>query len=141
MSDTNSKQMEKSRKELIIAIVIALLIVLFLLKKCSIDDRSRENFRRDRSIGNHLYVETYCVFGQGAFGTDLVSDWLTDKSNFRIYIGTYDEGRGGFRLECKDSTVYVRECLYDDNDHFIKESLVDVYNIAGLKKLQNFKDN
>ena len=47
------------------------------------------------------------MFGSCAFGGDLDSDWLTDSLNFRIYIGTYDDARGGISYRCNNDSVYT----------------------------------
>ncbi len=134
--------MSKSTKELIITLIIGLLIVLFILKKCSLDNESRETLRRTTKICDSVFVETYLIFGQGAFGTDLVSDWLTDNKNFRIYIGTYDEGRDGYWYKCQRDSIFARKKFIDNETGiFIRDSLVFADKILDLKKRQNFDED
>ncbi|MBS1524152.1 MAG: hypothetical protein JST19_00800 [Bacteroidetes bacterium] len=53
----------------------------------------------------HLYLEYYTVFGQGAWGADLNSEYLTDSLNFRKYLGTYDEANMPIRVICHQDTI------------------------------------
>jgi hypothetical protein len=132
---------KQSLKEMTIALGLAFFIGLFLFKKCSVDVKSRGQLRRTAKICNGLYVETYLVFGQGAYGLDQVSDWLTDKSNFRMYIGTYDEGNGGFNFQCKGDSVYVKQLLYDEDRNFRTDSLIRSYTFFELEKSQNVDED
>lgn len=122
--------------------MVGVLLVLFIFKTCSRDNKNRERLRQTTKICDSVYVETYLVFGQGALGTDLVSDWLTDQKNFRIYIGIHDEGKGGFWYECKRDSIFVRQKFVDDETgDFIRDSLVLSSKLVDLKKKRNFTDD
>ena len=113
---------------------------MFLLyKKCSTNYQSRERHKWTHKVCNNLYAETFCVFGQGGYGTDLDSRWLTDSINFRIYLGTFDEGDGGIYVECGGDTVYVSQLIQPNADSPKKDS-ARIYKISDLRKKQNLND-
>ena len=57
----------------------------------------------------NLNIETYCVYGGGAWGGDMNSLYLTDLVNFRKYIGTYDEEDGMITTNCKEDSVFIEK--------------------------------
>jgi hypothetical protein len=118
-------------RKTIIVILIGLLAALFLYKQCSVDPQNRNQLKRTTKICDGVFVETYNVFGQGALGTDLVADWLTDQKNFRIYIGTEDEGRSdGWWYQCFGDSVRV--------NHGQNKVESKMYNVSDLAKMNNF---
>jgi hypothetical protein len=58
-----------------------------------------------------LYVE---VFTANSFG--LKQEYLTDSSNFRIYVGTLDEEHDFFTYECRNDTLYIKKILTGDKN-------------------------
>ena len=127
------------RKIIIIIITVTVTIALLLFKKCSIDDKSREDHRRTTIICDNLYVETFCTFGQGALGGDRDSEWLTDSINFRIFIGTFDESEGGFSFKCSGDTVFITQRPDSIAGNPKKASVTTFYKISDLQKKQNVK--
>jgi len=81
---------------------------LILLSGCS-NDRNKEKHVSTRSIcdSNILFVETYTIFGSGAYGGDRVSNYLTDSVNFRFFIGAYDNAHENYTYLCKGDTIYI----------------------------------
>lgn len=134
--------MTKSTKEVSITLVIGFLLFLFIYKKCTWNEKDRDRLRSTTKICDSVFVETYLIFGQGAFGTDLVSDWLTDKKNFRIYIGTYDEGRGGYWYNCRQDSIFARKKFIDNKTgEFIGDSIVFADKVLVLKKNGDFHED
>src|SRR5688572_2842400 len=67
-------------------------------------DRSKDKFETIIPICNqHLFVEKYIVSGGGAYGGDMISAYLTDSTNFRVYLRTYDNAHEGIAFECYGS--------------------------------------
>jgi hypothetical protein len=87
-------------------------------------------------VCDNLYVEMYTVFGSGAFGGDLLSDWLTDSTNFRIYIGTFDDAHGGISYKCNRDTLFVTQ-LPDGQSSSSDTIEVRHYLISKLKEKNN----
>ena len=134
-------KLKKRTLKLIIAFSIGLPLIFFIFKKCSFDEKSRDRLLFTSRICDDVFVENYIVSGQGALGTDLASDWLTDKASYRIYIGTFDQADGGYWFQCRSDSVYVRQLLDESRGSFKKDSLVHTFKIADLKKMQNFNDD
>ncbi|MEP6610227.1 MAG: hypothetical protein ABJA76_00020 [Mucilaginibacter sp.] len=54
-----------------------------------------------------LYLETYTIFGGGAWGGDVDSSYLTDSVSFRKYLGTFDEEDGMIITRCNGDKITV----------------------------------
>jgi amino acid transporter len=65
------------------------------------------NFQKNCAC--RLHIETYCIYGGGALGSDMNSLYLTDSLNFRKYIGTYDEEEGMITTKCKGDSIFVEK--------------------------------
>jgi hypothetical protein len=85
---------------------VVILLIAILCFSCY-DKYSRESHRRSTEFEKGLFVETYTVFGSGAFGTDMVNQYLTDSSTFGKYIGTYDEGTEFFYYRVSGDSIIV----------------------------------
>ena len=83
-ADEVNKEMQKYS-------IVILAVIISLISSCS-NGQSRKQHKRTTKLIEQLYVETYTVSGSGAFGTDMVSQFLTDSTSFREYIGTFEEG-------------------------------------------------
>ncbi|WP_143097892.1 hypothetical protein [Chitinophaga sp. CF118] len=89
-------------------------IAVLLLTAC-VNKRDKSDFKRSfQPCDNNLSIELYTVFGSGAFGGDLLSAYLTDSTNFRMYIGTFDDAQGGYFCECRGDTIVVEEIMTTD---------------------------
>jgi hypothetical protein len=76
----------------------------------------------------NLYLEHYSVFQQGAFGTGLNSEYLTDSLNFRKYLGTYDEGRMPIRVSCQGDAI---ETETSNNDLPVTREVYSLKDLEG----------
>ena len=75
--------------------------------------RSRDNFLTSWKICNNLTIEKYCIsFGGGAHTSDLYSQYLIDKDNNRIFVGTHD-GNSFIEYECKIDKVIATKIEID----------------------------
>lgn len=59
------------------------------------------------NCGCNLYSERFNVFNQGAWGTGLNSEYLTDSISFRKFLGTYDEGYENINISCKGDSIII----------------------------------
>lgn len=57
----------------------------------------------------NLYAEVYQVFGMGAMGSDLDSQYLTDSINFRVFLGTFDEEDEMIITRCKGDSIQIEK--------------------------------
>jgi hypothetical protein len=119
--------------------LLLLILILFAFQGC-IDDKSRNNHKWTSKVCNSLYAETFSTFGQGAFGGDRDGKWLTDSTNFRIYLGAFDEADGKIVVECKSDTILVTQFPdnLDVNKH-LTAPVTKTYRLRELKGLNNLK--
>lgn len=101
-------------------------------------DRSKVELDHATALcDGRLFVEAYKISSGGAYGGDRVSDYLTDSTNFRIYIGTFDNADGGYSFECKEDNVYVY--LVEQHSSGNKILSTRIYSIQDLKKKKIFE--
>ena len=86
---------------------------------------------------NRLVVEVYKISSGGAYGGDRVSEYLTDSTNFRKYIGTFDNAHGGYSYKCKGDSVYIYEVEQSASENKILS--VRGYSIQRLKGKRIFE--
>ena len=119
---------------------ISILILLVFTFGCGYDKRSKKNHPSITPFcDGKMYVEDYTVFGEGgAIGGNVKSSYLTDSTNFRIYIGTYDEGDGGYSYKCEGDSVTIYEVTGRSMN---KNKIVStkIYNISTLKNDKKFE--
>ncbi|MBS1636872.1 MAG: hypothetical protein JST26_13225 [Bacteroidetes bacterium] len=126
-------------KRKVTAWALAVLLLFVLYKKCSVNSKSRERLKWSTHEGQGLYTETFCVFGQGAYGADLDAVWLTDSANFRIWLGTFDETDEGIQVTHRNDTILIRHFGNGENGQ-PKPDMVDTFRFSALKKLNNLND-
>lgn len=93
----------------------SLLFFLFFLFSCR-NDRSKDKHTSTTRVcdNNKLFVETYTIFGSGAYGGDRVSNYLTDSVNFRLYIGAFDNAHENYTYVCKGDTIYIEKVSIEE---------------------------
>jgi len=94
------------------------------------------DYKRTVSICNDLHIEVFRTFSSGAFGSDLVDDYLTDSVNFRLRIGSYDEYYGSIYYQCEMDSITIEKREKSDtiSMHTIEKK---IYDLKKLKALQN----
>jgi len=112
-------------------------LIMILLLGC-VDKKSKKEYRDTIAVCDNLYVEVYRVFGSGAYGGDLLSDYLTDSTNFRIYIGTYDDYKENYSYKCKGKGIVV-EKINRENKDSVKVIETKSLDIDVLKKKHLFE--
>ena len=85
-----------------------LVLVIIFIQSCR-SDRSKSQLLWTTNICNKMYVETYMIIGGGSGGGDRVSQYLTDSTNFRIYIGTYVQLDKHYWYQCISDSIRVNE--------------------------------
>ena len=101
-------------------------------------EKSKAELKDVRALcDNKLYVETYGIFSGGAYGGDKVSEYITDSSNFRKYIGTFDNAVNFYSYICKDDSLYI----YFSESHSPNNKILSIKNqlISQLKKERKFE--
>ena len=113
-----------------------ILVLVFFFLSCG-NDRNRDKHSSTVMICKNLFVETYLIFGSGAYGGDRVSDQLTDSTNFRIYIGTYDNGHEAYSYGCKGDSIYIYK-ITGRQENKNKIVSTTAYSFSELKKKKVF---
>jgi hypothetical protein len=92
-----------------------------------------------------LFVETYKIFESGAYGGDRVSDYLTDSFNFRMYVGTFDNGKEHFKYQCMGDSIYLSKISFVEEGMPYKTKTISkiiykrAYSLLDLKKKKVFE--
>jgi len=115
---------------------IIYLLGLLLIYSCSKYNKSHHRFTT--KIQDVYYLETYNVFSQGAFGTDVYADYLTDSTSFRLFIDTYDTEDEVISFSVNEDTIFLTKY------HFTKNREKDIvykkiFPIEELKSLNRFE--
>jgi hypothetical protein len=109
-----------------------LIIVLLVLMSCN-NKKSKKDYRTTVPVCDKLYVEVYRVFGSGAFGGDLLSDYLTDSANFRVFIGTYDDYSENYAYKCNGMNIVIQKVSHANNSDIRKLEKVS-FSLDSLKR-------
>ena len=57
---------------------------------------------------------------------DVAYYYLTDSSNFRIYVGKFDNEHGGYSIKCQEDSISISETYEGKVINIKKYSLVDL---------------
>ena len=68
-------------------------------------DKSRYDTTTEVCDGS-LFVETYIVYDGGVYGGQTYADYLTDSTNFNVFIGTYDDDEI-LSYKCQGDSIYI----------------------------------
>ena len=77
-------------------------ILTLLLFSCSMN-----NYKFTTKISENLYIETYNVFGSGAYGGDINMDVITDSLTFRVVVGKYDNYNEFYNYKCNGDSIII----------------------------------
>jgi len=97
-----------------------------------VDKKNKQKLFAKKSICNQLWREKFRVFSGGAYSAELYSDYVTDSTNFRIYIGSHDEN-SSFDYQCNGDSVIVRKFAHNENQ---AKTILRVSTFS-LSKLRN----
>jgi|GEM_PF-3103760 len=99
------------RPYLPLGINLATALLIFILPSRNLSkhyhDDSIDLSEYQKGCNCKLYLETYMVFGGGAWGGDVDSRYLTDSVTFRKYLGTFDEEDGLIITRCNGDNITV----------------------------------
>ena len=101
------------RPYLPLAINISTTLLIYILPSRNLSkhyhDDSIDLSEYQKGCNCKLYLETYMVFGGGAWGGDVDSRYLTDSVTFRKYLGTFDEEDGLIITRCNGDNITVEQ--------------------------------
>lgn len=120
------------------SIILLLVTISISIVMCT-NGRNKKHHKDTTKLIEQLYVETYTDFGSGAFGTDIVSDYLTDSISFRKYVGTFDEGPEYYYYNILGDTIYIEK--YKSSEDKAPKKLLDkrYLLISDLKRTGTFE--
>jgi len=87
-----------------------------------------------------LYIEVYSDLGVGLLGSDLTYDYLTDSSNFKLFIGKYDDTSEILFTHIKgDSIIVIKSTTEGQSSEWQSPKILEerIYSLKVLKKLGN----
>jgi hypothetical protein len=115
---------------------ILVTIIMVLFQSCRSDSDKSELSSVTSLPNSKLFVETYTIIGGGAGGGDRVSEYLTDKSNFSMYVGTFVQGYEFYSYRCYSDSVRI----YKIKDEGSKRRTLETksYFIPDLQKTKRF---
>ena len=120
-----------------ILILIAFCFLISFVFSCRSDLSKKVHDSTTPVCDKHLFVETFTIFGSGAYGEDRVSEYLTDSTNFRIYVGTFDNGHEGYSYQCYGDSIRISKVV-DDTAGKRKIVSLNIFRVSDLKKSKKF---
>lgn len=113
-----------------------LVLVVVIFSSC-MNKYDKSNHKFTTKIQNGYYLETYSVFSQGAFGTDIYSQYLTDSNSFRLFIDTYDTENEAISYTLNEDTIVLTKYHFEKNKE--KDIIYNkIFPIEELKKINRF---
>lgn len=109
---------------------VMFLLVLFVSCKQKLDHRMTLKI-----CETSLYVESFVVFGGGAFGGDIRRHYFTDSVNFRICTGEFNDSEEALKYKCENGNIKVVRIQFAGSIR--KDSTT--YSIEKLKETKNIK--
>ncbi len=118
-----------------------LIAIFFILCFTSCYDKySKADYYSTTELKKGLYVESFTVFGSGASGTDIISDYLTDSLNFRIYVGFYDQGPEYYYYRINGDSILIQK--YKSSLQLKQKIIIykKLYLLSELKQSNSYKE-
>jgi len=112
-----------------------ILIFLFAILGCTNKYNKKHPFFVSR-VCDHVYVQTFTVFGQGALGADELSYYITDSISFRKFCGLGDGVVSYFKFECIGDSVKISRFDRDKKETPIETTF---YSITQLKESKHME--
>ncbi|MEO6148612.1 MAG: hypothetical protein ABIN95_02125 [Mucilaginibacter sp.] len=114
------------------------LVIIGTLFSC-INSKSKKNYKYTLKRENNLYIEEYKA---GLIG-NLTSQYLTDSTNFRVHLGTFDDENGYIYCKIDGDNIYVENRKHGQgaSTQFdtLKVALKTTYSLKDLKKKHLFE--
>jgi hypothetical protein len=90
-------------------------------------------------LSKSLHVEIFKAASQGAFGSDIIEEYLTDSSTFRVFVGRSDEyyDLTYYRLVGDDSILIRRSHKNEDLDSEMMIMRERTYSLEALKNVDS----
>jgi hypothetical protein len=120
---------------------ISLLIFFSLLFIAYFNSKNKGEYKSTIDVCESLKVEVFCLSNNGAFGSEIKSNYLTDSINFRVFVGKYDEGTNYYSYKCNNDTIIIKYKLISESNDADSTIFEKKYLIKKLKEIKNIKDD
>jgi hypothetical protein len=95
---------------------------------------AKDNLIGVSKIENNLYCETYCIYRGGVYAGNTYTQYLTDSTSFRVYLGTEEDNEQIKFIFLNDSIIFVYKTI---DTHIMTEKRE--YNLYTLKREGKFE--
>jgi len=119
-------------------ILMAFCFIAFILTSCRNNKSKKDHIVTIALNNKQVFVEKYRIYGGSAYDGGIVSVYLTDSSNFRKYIGTYDNSHQSYKYECNGDSVRIILRENEDTSNNYKIVSQTLYSISFLKDKKSF---
>jgi hypothetical protein len=109
---------------------ITILLILAIITCLKL--RSTANYKYALSEDRNLYIE---VYRSGLTG-NVTSAYLTDSTNFRVFLGMYNSKKASLRCKLSGDRIIVEKKLNDANTPEVIER--KIYNLKDLIGRRNY---
>lgn len=118
--------------------ILVTIFILLFFSSCY-DKYSKKYYHSTTPLKNGLFVESFTVFGSGASGSDMITDYLTDSMSFRIYAGTYDQGPEYYYYQINGDSILIQK--FKSSVGSIQKKLLDkqLYFLSKLKYTNSYR--
>lgn len=116
-------------------------LFFLLISFCCRNDRDKNNLKTTIPLCNKsLFVEKFEVWSGSAYDGDIVSAYLTDSVNFRVYLHTYDNAHERIAFECKgEDSICIYNQTFDTTTNKFKIVNTTIYRLSDLRKKRVFE--
>jgi len=113
-----------------------LIILIILTIIGTINSGSKGNYKYTFNEDHNLYVEVHRL---GIIG-NMTSEYLTDSTNFKIYLGTFDDENGYIYCKFNGDKINVekKENAQGQQRGTLEVTERKTYSLKELKKLHNY---
>jgi len=112
-------------------------IIFIILLQFSCKENGKGEYQFTTKVCGKFYVEEYRTFGSGALGGDIIADYLTDSSNFRVFVGEFDNYDSHFSYKCTGDSLSIYSLHKADSDSTFQIVKTSLYLISNLVKQHN----
>jgi hypothetical protein len=122
---------------------IIILLSLLILLSCNNDKVIiKGEYKYTKEVCEGLYLNKYCVGGGGAHTSEVYDVFLTDSTNFTVYIGQYDSYNHYYYYgcECNGDVILLHNYYTSADGKSYKISKTNYYSLEKLKKINNILD-
>lgn len=117
------------------------IFIFFVLCCSSCNDKNNKGYFRHTSvICNNVYLEVYVTSQNGAFGGEMLCQYLTDSTTYRVRVGKFDESDEFYSYKCNGDSILIQKSYKSDTSKVYRIIETNNYKIEDLKNLKNISN-